>query len=137
MSHSFDYHSTRLGLLYASFLSFHTSASTGYWDDALRVFHHIKRTPGQGLLLSADFDLQLWAYCDSYWASCPVTQRSLTDFFISLGHLQSPRSPRNNILCILLQPKPNIILWLLLDVNENGYDIFRFSQLTSTSTVLR
>ncbi|RVW93042.1 Retrovirus-related Pol polyprotein from transposon RE2 [Vitis vinifera] len=29
--------------------------------------------PGQGILLRSDCDLKLYAYCDSDWASCPLT----------------------------------------------------------------
>lgn len=57
-----------------------------HYDAALRVLRYLKGHPGQGLLLSADSDLQLYAYCDSDWASCPVSRRSLSGYFILLGH---------------------------------------------------
>lgn len=39
-------------------------------------------------MLTANSDLQLSAYCDSDWAACPLTQRSLTCYVVLLG--QSP-----------------------------------------------
>ena len=51
---------------------------------------YIKRSPGQGILLKADCELRLRAFCDSDWASCPVTRRSITGYFVMLG--ESPIS---------------------------------------------
>lgn len=56
-----------------------------HYDSVLRVLRYIKGNPGQGLLLSSTCDLQLRAYCDSDWASCPITRRSITGYFITLG----------------------------------------------------
>lgn len=56
-----------------------------HWDATLQVVRFLKGTPDQGILLRADSPLQLVAYCDSDWASCPVTRRSITGYFISLG----------------------------------------------------
>ncbi|CAH9124008.1 unnamed protein product [Cuscuta epithymum] len=59
-----------------------------HWEATLRVLRYLKNTPGQGILLSTNQDLTLSGYCDSDWAGCPITRRSLTGFFIRLG--QSP-----------------------------------------------
>ena len=56
-----------------------------HWEAALRVVCYLKGTPGQGLLLRGDSDLHLYGYCDSDRASCPLTRRSLTGYFIMLG----------------------------------------------------
>ena len=45
-----------------------------YWEVALRVVRYLKGNPGQGILLRSDCDLKLYAYCDSYSASCPLTR---------------------------------------------------------------
>ncbi|XP_019056182.1 PREDICTED: uncharacterized protein LOC109115948 [Nelumbo nucifera] len=45
-----------------------------HWDAALRVVHYMKGYLGQGLLYRSDSDLRLYAYCDSDWASCPLTR---------------------------------------------------------------
>ncbi|KAJ3699854.1 hypothetical protein LUZ61_003559 [Rhynchospora tenuis] len=56
-----------------------------HYDAALRVMRYLKGNPGQGVLLCADSKLQLNGYCDSDWASCPTTRRSLTGYFVMLG----------------------------------------------------
>jgi hypothetical protein len=57
-----------------------------HWNAALRVVRYLKGNPGQGIFLQADSDLQLYAWCDSDWASCPLTRRSLTGWIIFLGN---------------------------------------------------
>ncbi|GAV70146.1 hypothetical protein CFOL_v3_13644, partial [Cephalotus follicularis] len=52
---------------------------------ALRVLRYLKREPGLGILMSSDNTLKLQAYCNSDWASCPMTRRSLTGYCIKLG----------------------------------------------------
>jgi len=41
--------------------------------------------PGQGIFLPRKNDLQLYRWCDSDWASCPLTRKSLIGWFIQLG----------------------------------------------------
>lgn len=57
-----------------------------HWHVALRVVRYLKGNPGQGILLRSDNDLKLYRWCDSDWAGCPLTRRSLTGWYISLGH---------------------------------------------------
>ena len=47
---------------------------------------YLKGCPGQGILLRLDCDLTLSGWCDSDWASCPLTRRSLLGWFVFLGH---------------------------------------------------
>lgn len=56
-----------------------------HWEAALRVVRYLKGNPGQGILLQANTDLPLTVWCDSDWAGCPLTHRSLTAWFIQLG----------------------------------------------------
>ena len=56
-----------------------------HWDAALRVVRYLKGCPGQGILLSSICDLSLTGWCDSDWASCPLTRRSLTGWLVFLG----------------------------------------------------
>jgi len=51
----------------------------------LRVVRYLKQSPGQGILLSSACDLRLHRWCDADWVGCPMTRRSLTEWFIFLG----------------------------------------------------
>ncbi|GKD89140.1 hypothetical protein Tco_1364647 [Tanacetum coccineum] len=57
-----------------------------HWEAALRVVRHLKGNLGQGIMLSSNNDLYVSVYCDSDWVRCPLTQRSLTGYFVMLGH---------------------------------------------------
>lgn len=56
-----------------------------HWDAAFRVLRYLKGCPGQGILLRGENNFQLYAFCDSDWASCPLTRKSLTRYFVLLG----------------------------------------------------
>ncbi|KAL1200788.1 Retrovirus-related Pol polyprotein from transposon RE1 [Cardamine amara subsp. amara] len=56
-----------------------------HWNAALRVVRYLNKNPGQGILLRAHTELNLVAWCDSDFGSCPITRRSLTGWFIQLG----------------------------------------------------
>ncbi|KAL7587641.1 hypothetical protein Lser_V15G38703 [Lactuca serriola] len=56
-----------------------------HMDAAYRVLRYLKTTPGQGLFLPSSGNLELMAYCDASWLSCPSTRKSCTSYFISLG----------------------------------------------------
>ncbi|KAK2993240.1 hypothetical protein RJ640_015719 [Escallonia rubra] len=79
---------TRPDICYAVHVlsQFMQSPRSQHWDAALRVLRYLKVTPGQGLFLSTDSPLQIYAFCDTYWASCPLTRRSITVYFVSLGN---------------------------------------------------
>lgn len=51
----------------------------------MRVLRYLKGSPGQGSILAADSSLQLNAFYDSDWAICPLTRRSVTGYFVTLG----------------------------------------------------
>lgn len=52
---------------------------------AVRVLRYLKGTSGQDLFFPGQNSLQLQAYCDSDWGSCPITKRSVTGYSILLG----------------------------------------------------
>ena len=56
-----------------------------HWEAALRVVRYLKGSPGQGIFLKADDNLQLSVYCDSDWSSCPLSRRSLSAYITFLG----------------------------------------------------
>lgn len=61
-----------------------------HWQAALRVVRYLKTDPGQGILLRSHGDFQITGWCDSDWASCPLTNRYVTGYFMQLG--ESPIS---------------------------------------------
>ncbi|KAK3007603.1 hypothetical protein RJ639_013997 [Escallonia herrerae] len=79
---------TRTDICYAVHVlsQFMQSPRSQHWDAALWVLWYLKAAPGQGLFLLADSPLQIYAFCDSDWASCPLTRRSVTGYFVSLGN---------------------------------------------------
>lgn len=56
-----------------------------HWDAVVRIMRYLKGSPGQGVMLQAVSDLKLRVFCDSDWASCPNTRRSLSAFVVLLG----------------------------------------------------
>ncbi|KAH9754602.1 retrovirus-related pol polyprotein from transposon RE1 [Citrus sinensis] len=56
-----------------------------HWEAALRVVRYLKGNPGQGVFLRSYCDLQLYGWCDSDWASYPLSRRSLSGWFVMLG----------------------------------------------------
>ncbi|KAK3002579.1 hypothetical protein RJ639_020329 [Escallonia herrerae] len=87
---------TRPDICYAVHVlsQFMQSPCSQHRDAALRVLRYLKAAPGQGLFLPADSPLQIYAFSDSDWASYPLTRRSVTGYFVSLGN--SPISWRTN-----------------------------------------
>ncbi|KAK2992563.1 hypothetical protein RJ640_022756 [Escallonia rubra] len=79
---------TRPDICYAVHVlsQFMQSPRSQHWDAALRVLRYLKAASGQGLFFTADSPLQIYAFCDSNWASCPLTRRSVTRYFVSLGN---------------------------------------------------
>ncbi|XP_071740289.1 secreted RxLR effector protein 161-like [Rutidosis leptorrhynchoides] len=56
-----------------------------HMDVAFQVLRYLKGTPGQDLFFPSSGGLELLAYCDASWLSCPLTKRSRTGYFICLG----------------------------------------------------
>ncbi|CAA7024972.1 unnamed protein product [Microthlaspi erraticum] len=49
------------------------------------TYPDVHRTLGQGILLRADSPLHLTGWCDSDYAGCPLTRRSLTGWIVQFG----------------------------------------------------
>ncbi|GAV89144.1 hypothetical protein CFOL_v3_32563, partial [Cephalotus follicularis] len=56
-----------------------------HMEAALRVLRYLKNKPGLGILISSRSEMKLTAYCDSDWAACPMSRKSLTGFCVKLG----------------------------------------------------
>ncbi|GJT66195.1 retrovirus-related pol polyprotein from transposon TNT 1-94 [Tanacetum coccineum] len=50
-----------------------------------KVLRYIKLCPSQGLHFPKGSPLHLSAYCDSDWAACPITRRSVSGYAVFLG----------------------------------------------------
>lgn len=57
-----------------------------HWDAARPILRYIKGTLGQGLLFSANNNLDLKAFCDSDCGRCRTTRRSVTGYCVFLGN---------------------------------------------------
>ncbi|XP_049414642.1 uncharacterized mitochondrial protein AtMg00810-like [Solanum stenotomum] len=70
-----------------------------HYEVALHVVKYIKSQPGLGLLISRKGDEKIVAYCDSDWASCPMSRRSVSGFCVKLGiSLISWKSKKQNTI---------------------------------------
>lgn len=49
------------------------------------MVRYLKGTPGKGILLRAKDDLALTGWCDSDWAACLITRRSLSGWIVNLA----------------------------------------------------
>ncbi|XP_074297484.1 secreted RxLR effector protein 161-like [Silene latifolia] len=78
---------TRPDLVYSVhvLLQFVNEPKKEHCDAALRVVRYVKRNPSKGITLNASSDYQLRGFCDSDYAGCPVTRRSLSGYFVSIG----------------------------------------------------
>ena len=66
---------------------------------AQRVLQYIKGTLGQGIYFLAESDFQLKAFCDTDWAGCPDTRKSLIGYCVFLGNsLISWRSKKQTVV---------------------------------------
>ncbi|XP_058750279.1 uncharacterized mitochondrial protein AtMg00810-like [Vicia villosa] len=64
-------------------LSQHIESPTNiHYEAALRVLRYLKVAPAQGLFFPNNHPLQIKAFSDSDWATCPDTRRSITGYCI-------------------------------------------------------
>lgn len=78
---------TRPDLAYAVHIlsQFMKTPTEDHWLAALKTCRYLKGTLGQGVLLRGDSSLHLRGWCDSDYAGCPLTRKSLTGWVVQLG----------------------------------------------------
>ena len=79
---------------------------------AMRILRFLKRTSGTGIFLHSQSLIQLKAYSDSNWATCPETRKFVTGFLCIWGSHSSLGSPRNNRPYLGAPLRKNIVLLL-------------------------
>ncbi|XP_039065501.1 uncharacterized mitochondrial protein AtMg00810-like [Hibiscus syriacus] len=56
-----------------------------HYEAAMRVVRYIRKSLGEGILFSNKSRPNLVAFCDSDWAACPMSRRSVTGYCVKLG----------------------------------------------------
>ncbi|XP_019230505.1 PREDICTED: uncharacterized protein LOC109211427 [Nicotiana attenuata] len=64
-------------------------------DAAFCVLRYLFKDPGLGLFMSSTSSFKLLAFCDSDWATCPDSKKSVSGFYISLGNPRSKLQSRS------------------------------------------
>lgn len=66
---------TRPNITYAvnTLCQYMASPRQTHMDAVERILRYLKITPGQGIFLSSQNNLQLKAYCDADWGGCPLS----------------------------------------------------------------
>uniref|UniRef100_A0A3Q7IGL5 GAG-pre-integrase domain-containing protein n=1 Tax=Solanum lycopersicum TaxID=4081 RepID=A0A3Q7IGL5_SOLLC len=64
---------------------FMQSPNKSHQEAAIRVIKYLKGTVGQGVWLQSKPAVTLSCWCDSDWAACPNTRRSITGYVIKFG----------------------------------------------------
>ncbi|XP_019265020.1 PREDICTED: uncharacterized protein LOC109242641 [Nicotiana attenuata] len=57
-----------------------------YLKAPFHLLRYLKNDPTLGIFMSKDGDHTVKAYCDSDWASCPVSRRSITGYLVLQGN---------------------------------------------------
>lgn len=53
-----------------------------HWQASLRVVRYLKGTPDQGIMLRAESNMKITAYCDADRSSCPSSRRFLSVYAV-------------------------------------------------------
>ncbi|XP_047256028.1 uncharacterized mitochondrial protein AtMg00240-like [Capsicum annuum] len=56
-----------------------------HWEAATRMVRYLKGSFGQGVWFKTEPSTTLTCWCDSDWATCPNTRRSVTGYTIHFG----------------------------------------------------
>nr|XP_016440214.1 PREDICTED: uncharacterized mitochondrial protein AtMg00810-like [Nicotiana tabacum] len=75
--------------------------TSAHFSTGFHVLHYVKGTLGQGLFMAADPDFTLQAYCDSDWASCPTSRRSVSGYLVLFsGSLLTWKSKKQHTVAL-------------------------------------
>lgn len=95
--------------------------TTTHFEAAFRVVPYIKSVSALGLFYLASSPLQIKAFCDSDWATCPDTRRSTTGYCIFIRGIPSCLgNPRDRLLFLNHQLKPNTVPWQPQSAKSSG-----------------
>jgi len=67
------------------FIQFVSKPTNERHQAAMCVLRYPKNAPGKGIFFYSQTSIQLKAYSDSDWATCPETRKSITSFSVYLG----------------------------------------------------
>lgn len=59
--------------------------TTDHMNAAIHALQYLAVNPSQGLFFTKVKSFQLQAFCDSDWAQCPSSRRSISGYFVTLG----------------------------------------------------
>lgn len=59
--------------------------TSSHMEAAIHVIRYLKGSPGQGILMTHSSAAHLTPFCDSDWASCPISRKSTSGYCILLG----------------------------------------------------
>ncbi|XP_039165385.1 uncharacterized mitochondrial protein AtMg00810-like [Eucalyptus grandis] len=77
------------------------SPKQSHMNAALKVVKYLKSCPGLGILLSRKCNMEMAAYCDADYATCPMSRRSITGFCIKFGEsLLSWKTKKQSIVSL-------------------------------------
>lgn len=94
---------TRLDICYAvqTLSQFMHSPKQSHMNIALKVVKYLKRCPGLRIFLSRKCNMEMTAYCDVDYATCPMSRRSITGFCIKFGEsLLSWKTKKQSIVSL-------------------------------------
>lgn len=125
---------TRPDISYAiqTLSQFMQTPKKSHWEAAIRVVRYLKGTIGQGVWLLAEPTSTLTCWCDSDWAACPNTRRSITEYVIKFGEsLVSWKSKKQQTISRSLAEAEyrnmtsaiSVVTWLLGLFTELGVSI--------------
>ncbi|WMV48365.1 hypothetical protein MTR67_041750, partial [Solanum verrucosum] len=77
--------SPNLSFAVQSLSEFMQSPCSRHYQATLHTLRYLCHDPGIGLFMSPASSFQILAYCNSDWATCPESRRSVSGFFLSLG----------------------------------------------------